>query len=449
MMMKTHRAAMKPPLLFKSEYRKHGLRIPSLLAAACFLSGCTVFDGSLESLMYPPKLTETQTAVYNALKLSTGDQIELVYPAGGEYRSAFVLYDLDGEKTDEAIVFYREKNLSENGESGLRMNLLDQEGGVWTSVTDRPVAGTKIENVNFYNFDGTVSVGVVCSVLAQTEKSLSLLKYSDGYLEEQFKTTFSFMETDDLDNDGFDELFYVSYDSVMGYSHARVLGTTEAGEDETRPSPEVLSTVPLYPDVSSVQRLSRQKLNENESLLFIDYAKGDNAYGTQILLSYKNNLTQVFSENLSRRSNSYTPILYSTDIDGDGRIEAPSTTAFIGYENRTIPEQIFSVEWYCTDTENGNTVTKKFTTYVNADGEYVFYVPVRWQGLVTAEKSGNIVSFVKYDSESLVLLSICVSDVIPEGTGWKKYDDNIYVKNSESSDPMVLTDDELRNCLWI
>ena len=62
---------------------------------------------------------------------------------------------------------------------------------------------------------------------------------------------------------------------------------------------------------------------------------------------------------------------------------------------------------------------------------------------------GNIVSFVKYDSESLVLLSICVSDIIPDGSGWKKYDDTIYVKNSDSSDPMVLTDDELRNCLWI
>ncbi len=203
MMMKTRRTAVKSRLLFKSEYWKYGIRIPCLLTAVCFLSGCTVFDGSLESLMYPPKLTETQTAVYNALKLSTGDQIELVYPAGGEYRSAFVLYDLDGEKTDEAIVFYREKNLSENGESGLRMNFLDQEGGIWTSVTDRPVAGTKIEDVSFYNFDGTVRVGVVCSVLAQSEKSLSLLKYSDGYVEEQFKTTFSFMETDDLDNDGF------------------------------------------------------------------------------------------------------------------------------------------------------------------------------------------------------------------------------------------------------
>ena len=207
----------------------------------------------------------------------------MVYPAGGEYRSAFVLYDLDGEKTEEAIVFYREKNPSENGDSGLRMNFLDQEDGAWISVTDRPVAGTKIESVSFYDFSGEVSIGVVCSVLAQSEKSLSLLKYSGGQVEEQFKTSFSFMETDDLDNDGFDELFYVSYDNVMGYSHARVLG---AASGENAPVPEVLSTVPLYPDVSLVQRLSRQKLNENESLLFLDYAKGDNAFGTQILLSY-------------------------------------------------------------------------------------------------------------------------------------------------------------------
>ncbi len=436
---------MKKRHLFKIKY---GIRALLLLAAACFLSGCSVFDGSLENLLHPPKLTETQTAVYDALKLSTGDQIELVYPSGGEYRSAFVLYNLDEEKTEEAIVFYREKKLSENGESGLRMNFLDQDNGVWTSVTDRPVAGTKIESVSFYNFNGYVSIGVICSALAQTERSLSLLGYSEGQVEEQFKTSFSFMETDDLDNDGFDELFYVSYDAVMGYSHARVLGTAA---DENMSVPEVLSTVPLYPDVSSVQRLSRQKLNENESLLFLDYAKGDNAYGTQILLSYKNNLTQVFSDNLNRRSNAFTPILFSTDIDGDGRMEAPATTAFIGYENRTVPEQIYAVEWYYADTENNNTVTKKYTTYVNTWGEYIFYVPVRWQGLVTVEKhpNSNAVSFVKYDSGSLVLLSVCVSDDLPEGPGWKKFDDNIYVNNSDSSDPMVLTDDELKNCLSV
>lgn len=412
----------------------------------CFLSGCTVFDNSLESLLHPPKLTETQTAVYNALILSTGDQIELVYPAGGKYRSAFVLYDLDDEKTEEAIVFYRENKLSENGESGLRMNFLDQKAGVWSSVTDRPVAGTKIESVSFYSFDGSVSVGVSCSVSAKPEKSLSLLKYSEEGVEEQFKTSYSFLEAADLDNDSFDELFYVSYDSIMGYSHARVLGITEGSGAE---NPEVLSTVPLYPDVSSVQRLTKQKLNDNENLLFIDYSKGDNAYGTQILLSYRNNLTQVLSDGISRRANAFTPILYSTDIDGDGRIEAPATTAFIGYENRSVPEQLYSVEWYGADTENNNTLAKKYTTYVSTGGEYVFYVPVRWQGLVTVEKSGGNVSFVRYDSGSLVLLSICVSEAAPEGKGWEKYSEGIYVNNSDSSDPMVLTDDELRNCLRI
>lgn len=415
-----------------------------LAPALCLLSGCTMFDSSLESLLHPPKLTETQTAVYNALILSTGDQIELVYPAEGEYRSAFVLYDLDDEETEEAIVFYREKKLSENGESGLRMNFLDQKAGVWTSVTDRPVVGTKIESVNFYSFDGTVSVGVACSVAAQAEKSLSLLKYSGEQAEEQFKTSYSFLESADLDSDGFDELFYVSYDSVMGYSHARVLGMAEGGT-----VPEVLSTVPLYPDVLSVQRLTRQKVDDNENLLFIDYSKGDNAYGTQILLSYRNNLTQVLSDGISRRANSSTPMLFSTDIDGDGRIEAPATTAFIGYENRSVPEQMYSVEWYGADTENNNMVQKKYTTYVSAGGEYVFYVPVRWQGLVTVEKSGSTVSFVKYDSGSLVLLSICVSDKAPEGSGWEIYSEGIYINNSDSSDPMVLTGDELKNCLKV
>lgn len=409
-----------------------------------FLSGCTVFDGSLESLLRTPKLTETQTAIYNALILSTGDQVELVYPAGGEYRSAFVLYDLDDEETEEAIVFYREKNPAESGESGLRMNFLDQTASGWTSVMDRPVAGTKIESVNFYNFNENVTIAVSCSVLAQAEKSLSLLKYGGGQAEEQFKTSFSFAEAGDFDGDGLDELFYVSFDAIMGYNRAEILGIRDGSPDGV---PEVLSAVPLNRDVSNVQRLNRQRLNENECLLFIDYSKGDNAYGTQILLSYKNNLTEVISEGLNRRANSYTPLLYSTDIDGDGRIEAPATNALLGYENRTVPEQLYSVDWYYADENNNKTLTKKSTSFISAGGEYLFYIPVRWQGLVTAEKSGNTISFVKYDESSLVLLSICVCETKPEGDGWTSRGSGVYVRNPEYSDPMILTSDELDNCL--
>lgn len=413
------------------------------------MSGCTIFDGSLESLLSPPKLTEVQTAIYNALILSTGEQIELVYPTGGEYRSPFVLHDLDSERTDEAIVFYRVKSMSDNSESSLRMNFLDQTEGGWVSMLDRPIAGTGIESVNFYNFNDDVSIALTCTALAQTERSLLILKYADGRVDEQFRSNFNFLQVTDLDNNGLDELFLVNYDTVMGYHHAHLLGSVLTEEpDGDSYSVGVMSSVPLFTDISSIQALTRQKLNENESLLFIDYFKGDNAYGTQILLSYKNNLTQIISEGLNRRSNSNTPLQYSIDIDGDGRVEVPVTVALPGYENRTVPEQLYSVEWYYADEENNKMLTKKYTTYVNSGGDYLFYIPVRWQGLVTVEKGGGAVRFVKYDENATPLLAIMLSDTPPENEeGWEKYVDGVYINASETDDPMVLTRDELRNCL--
>lgn len=435
--------------VFKSQRRTIGycFKITALIFAAALLCGCTIFEGSLESLLSPPKLTEVQTAIYDALILSTGEQIELVYPMSGEHRSPFVLYNLDSEKGDEAIVFYRVKSMSDNNESSLRMNFLDQTESGWVSMLDRPIAGIGIESVNFYNFNDDVSIALTCTALTQTERSLLILKYADGQVDEQFRSSFNFLQATDLDNDSFDELFLVNYDTVMGYNHAHLLGSVLSADSETY-SVGVISSVPLSTDVSSIQMLTRQKLNENASLLFIDYSKGDNAYGTQALLSYKNNLTQVISEGMSRRSNSNTPIQYSTDIDGDGRVEVPVTVALPGYENRTVPEQLYQVDWYYADEENNNTLIKKYTTYVNSGGDYLFYIPVRWQGLVTVEKGGGAVRFVKYDENSTLLLAIMLGDSPPQNEeGWEKYVDGVYINASEKDDPMVLTEDELHNCL--
>lgn len=430
--------------------------LTAFLSLTVLLSGCTIFDASLDVLLSPPKLTEAQTAIYNALIRNTGEQIDLVYPRRGDYRSPFVLYDIDGEKTDEAIVFYREKASSLQTEGSLRINLLDQRDGEWISVYDRPLTGIDVEQVDFYNFSGTegnINIVVSCSVLSQTEKSLCVLEYSEKALVPIYSGNYSFMDAVHLNSDQRPELFLVSYDAALGYNSAFILGNTSKTYEEGN-SFGIISSIPLYSDVAGIQRLIRQRIKENDYLIFLDYGKGDNAYGTQILHCFNDNLTYISSESLSRRNNSNVPLLYSADIDGDGRIEIPVTVPVAGYESLTIPEQMFFVEWYYSDEENNFNVNKKFLTYVSLGGEYVFYMPVRWQGFVTIEKNGNIINFVVYEpgsSDPPVLLSICVSTSLPAANeGWERYgekDSNVYIKTAAGGDPMALTADELKSCL--
>ena len=55
-----------------------------------------------------------------------GSNITLKYPKNGEYRSAYVIANIDDEPTDEAMVFY-EYTSNGSEEDGLRVNILDKD----------------------------------------------------------------------------------------------------------------------------------------------------------------------------------------------------------------------------------------------------------------------------------------------------------------------------------
>ena len=329
------------------------------------------------------------------------------------------------------------------------MNVLDQHEGQWFSVLDRPLSGMNVESVSFSDFGMGIDIVVRCSILSQTEQTVNVLNYDNGVIEERYRGNYVFYESLDIDSDGYNELFLVNYDAALGYYNAHLLGCYEDEEGNTAFGP--VSTVPLNADMVSIQRMNRQKLGDNRCLVFLDYSKGSGIYGTQLLRCYGKNLTQIYSEGMTRRNNTNTPTLYSTDIDGDGRIEIPVTSPLPGYENLMVPEQMYSVEWYYAEEvgESAFTLMKKSTAYISAGLEYMFYIPVRWQGLVTVERSDNTLSFVKYGDEAEILLSIYVGSAAPEGTGWKTYGGtdgfSLYINTYDGE--MALTEDELQNSL--
>lgn len=443
------------------------------------LSGCTVFNTSLDGLLSAPRLTQTQTEIYNALLLSLGGEAELVYPRSGNYRSAIILQNLDGEETEEAIVFYREKppagQLAANnqGKGGIRAGFLDRQEGEWVTVVDCPIDGADIESLDFYGFNDKITIGISCSVLSQTEKSLRLMQYDEGGVLNIFAGYYSFMEVLDLDGDGYEELFYVNYDSLVGYNSAKIWGLSSLYPDgESGENGQVLteiSSVPLYTDITSVQKMTVQSMGQYQKYIFLDYFKGDNTYGTQLLFSYRNLLSSPYldfevrqDETFPRRSNQFMPLLYCEDIDGDGQIEIPSTEPITGYETADAAEQLHFVRWYGINREYEYDRTvemhvpmvREYLSYCDFSGEYIFYIPVRWQGLITAEKEGNIITFYKYDKTE-ILLSLCLSkEGIPKGERWRRFGSvgsNLYVNQPEGNiaaeNSMALTEDELNSCL--
>ena len=421
----------------------------ALLSAAMLLtSGCTGFDASLSSLLSPPKLTDQQAEIYSALLNVKGDSVDLSYPASGEYRSAFTIANLDDEPTEEAMVFYRDPSATENGASALRLNFLDRQDGRWVSVLDLPAGGSAVESIRLEKLSGSDRLCIIISysVPGQQEKDVDVLSFSKGTATKLFEGSYTYLEVKDINMNGGAELFMITKEKGLDYYCASLAGWNEG-------SLETLSRIPLPPQAVSFVQTAVAKISDKETAVFIDYGKGDSGYGTEVLYCYDNTLTSSgFSpDTLSRRTGSFTPNLICCDIDGDGEIEIPTTTPFLGYENKNRSEQVNMVTWYEIREKQ---LEKDFSSYFGMKSDFMVKLPSRWLGMVTATVSGDELRFIEHIQDGEILLTVKAASPEAKVTeGWELYHENertgyqYFIIRGDSSNSMCLTDAELSDCL--
>ena len=63
-------------------------------------SGCSLTDFSSESLLRPPKTTGDEAEIEQLIADCAKNGYTLKYPKNGNYRSAIIMSDLDGDKND-------------------------------------------------------------------------------------------------------------------------------------------------------------------------------------------------------------------------------------------------------------------------------------------------------------------------------------------------------------
>lgn len=390
----------------------------TLCAAVCLtMCGCSL-SGSVENLLSPPKLTGEQNEIYQELISSVGRNVKLKYPRSGDYRSAFVLKNIDDEPGDEALVFYESKDIS-SGESALRLKFLDKTDGGWEAVYDLACPGNEIESVVFADLgsDGMSALSdegaaanktenlscpnIILSytLLNRTDKAFSVLKYKDRLPTELLSSTYSCMSVSDMDRDGRNELVIVNVNRELQSAVASMY--TDSGEGL-----ELLSNTPLYGGAADYIRVTEGLLDENTPALFLDYSKGGGQSGTDVLYCYGSRLfcpdsigSNPAAGIISRQVNNYMAEIYSFDINKDGFVEIPSTTPLPGYEILTKPEQLCAVQWYTVQNDN---FTQKAYSYFSGKYSFALLFPNRWTGVVSAvaDFTNNDIVFIAYDQRT-------------------------------------------------
>lgn len=364
---------------------------------AIMLSGCSFTNVGIDGLLSAPKLSKEQSEIHDALIESVGKNIQLKYPLSGDERSAFVIRNLDDEKSDEAIVFYKKTNTTAS-ESTIRINILDQINGKWQSVYDSHQVGEEVDNVIISKIgsDNITYITVGFGITNQADKTMQVYKYSEGVLESVYTDTYSIMDVLDLDNDKKNEIVLIKKPSGNETPVFRMCKFIMIDESIIVGK----SDIDMRNDSVSFVNMKNCMLDDNTQAVFIDSVKGDGNVQTEVIYYDNDVLVNPFIDDTLASKTTRLPGYFSQDIDNDGVIEIPLTSPFTGYIGTSSAKNTLNnTEWKTFDKENS--LTKKYDSYYNINNSYVFVVLGRWAGKVTIKTDTvtDEIVFYKYDGE--------------------------------------------------
>ena len=386
----------------------------------------------MEDLLSPPRLDGEQTEIYDALRAFTNDNITLKYPRSGQYRSAFVVRNIDDEPSDEAIVFYEMPNVSSG--SSLRMNFLDKQDGHWVSVYDFAAPGSEVESIQFTDLgDGAVTILANYLVQSSSDRSTSVMTYRNGVPQELASIRNIYTAIFDADGNGTDDLFAISIERSLGITSASIYS-------QYRNKFTLIGATNLNSGFAEIRNVVCGTCSTSGTRgIFIDYAFSDGSFGTDAIVyndKYFALSPALSPDTISRTSNTYTPYMNSCDPDGDGCIEIPATVPFIQYEESPHAEQLCETVWY-TLNRNGSEISRKFGSFVGTKGDYILLFPAGWNGKVTASASisEGIIRFNRYNNISGVTEDSLLKLYAASEGNTERYENDEYI--SLGTSPMT------------
>lgn len=380
------------------------------------MTSCNFSQTSIESMIKPPTLSEEQQKIYQAVvsDVGSGKNIDLVYPRSGEYRSAYVIANLDSEPTDEALVFYRSNNSVSNA---ITINVLDQKDGDWYSVWETPeVDASEVEKLSFIQTEKETYIVIGFNLFNESDNSqqVKIYEYADGKLECSVSEACAAYEVYDINGNGEQEIVTIVNEldeNGQKMTHARLYQYINGVFDIT-------GEARMDSRTGEYSGIYMGNVDEDTPALYVDGVRGSEMY-TEILAMQDNrfvNLTYDTYNGLYEESVRLTG-LGCMDLTGNGIIEIPKNRPLPGYEDN----QLYLIDWrryvdgaYETD----------LTTYTDFTFDYRFTIPENWLNAVSAKKdaANNEVTFYivqpddpKDDTQKLLKIKTFTPDNLSGG----------------------------------
>lgn len=337
--------------------------ISILLCIAMILlcSGCSLNFFSVESLMSPPSQSGKNGEVEKAFKKLMGEKnVQLITPQSGDYQTAFVLFDVNGDKQEEAIVFYTDSAI----DTPVRMAFMECINGTWVISADVKGAGSGIFDITFSDMDNDGDYEIIVGWTlfdTKTAKIASVYEVAVGEtgvftLNTLGSEYYNFKSMTDFNGDEKEDLVIVYLDDTgeLQKSYFRCFSISKNNEFVK------YGDVKLDTHISSVSEIQYDTVgrgNEMFKRIFIDCIKTEASMFTEVLYWDSEDLKIIRDVKNPVSTTLRSSKIFCRDIDGDGLLEIPSNTKLNGDEN------------LLTVKKSGKNFTFTMLEWLNCDGD--------------------------------------------------------------------------------
>ncbi len=366
---------------------------------AVLLSGCDRMSFEIADLVIPPSPSGRLAKISEALYEAVDGDITLRYPKSGEYRSAFVIRDIDGDAVEEALAFYSTSSTEKT--TVMHVNFIAYRSGSYTSVDDFSFECSGVNSVNFSDLsgDGIPEIIITWTLPSSLTNKISVFGYSERkgvshYIFEDY----SVYTVCDLDGKGDNELLIVSNRQNSTNADAKAY-KIEASAALRIGYCRMDGTVKEY----SAPVLSR--LTDGTPAVFIDAGKGTEGTVTELLFFNSNYMLVNPFVNDETGINEMTyrfSSAYCSDFNGDGILEIPCVIRLPDLQGDESGTAAYLTEWkqFTANDEAGKLTTVSHALMNYTDG-YCLTVSAEWSGRLSVKKEldTRTCTVYSYDAE--------------------------------------------------
>lgn len=360
----------------------------------CFtMCGCDFFAADTTELLSPPSLSDDLKLISTAIEQSCEVDYLMKYPLSGEYRSAVVQKDVDGDGVNEAFAFYSTKD----GEDEImNVNVIRFENNTWKSFSVQTIVASGVHRIEFCDLDqdGISEILVGWQIYSTNDMQLAVYSYNAGKLTQQMLHRYNHFVICDLDENKADEVLIVDIDTIKQQNTASLHGLIDGDIVQ-------IGKCQLDGKIQSFGHPIVSELSSGKSAVYIDSVKGIGAI-TEVLIYEKGKLLNpLYDEQLAETTKTLRAASLQThDFNGDGGLEIPVQLNVPSASKSAAAEKLYLTNW-CTF--NGELLTTQVTSMVNVIDGYYYNIPSKWIGNIAILKDtdNRIREVYSYDTEKM------------------------------------------------